>query len=1138
MQFDAASPAGPVQLITANSDSSIDPASTGGITKESVDSRIEAIQANSDLDDATKAELLKRYKAAQEWLKNSNDAVRKAAEYQAEIHNAPSALDAAKRQLAESKNEIAILVPDNATLADVERFNSDTQIAFKAAQEAFVRRDDIVQHRAERKIEIAKLTEEAKQRIDETQKQVALPPPPGEPEPLSDARRVELETRLLAYENQYALYKIEAVRHDARAELVTVNRDLAKREKKTLEVAVAQWQQIVANYRKRESDKQAAETRRQLRDAHPAFRSLAERNAKLAEQRQLLAKSMASVDQDLSTVQKQVEDLGRQFEKAEKRVQRAGHSSTVGLMLRRQREELPLKADCEAQLKKIETEMPRANLALMEIEEEREGLGDVDATVNQIIASVTDVGNHSHTELTQAAIDLVQTKLLLLTSLDNDYETYLEDLSELEVSNRKLIVGIDHSLNYIGEHVLWIRSDDALGLNDVKDAAKGLAFLAAPEHWISLTKHCGVDALRRPLFAFIVFVVVSTIVLFQSRLRANVASRCATKTGMTLHFRPTIVAVLLTAVIATEWPLLLAYLGWSIASADSSFGLAAALGTALQYAAILLWTSDFFLQILRSEGICESHFGWSTSSTKLLRSEIRWIKALGIPLAVVVFMAEHLRDAEWAGSLSRVAFVGGMLLLANFVHSILNAKENILREVIARDTGVWFERLRMYTHLVGTAVPCILAALASAGYYYSAQQVVFRWQLTLGVALIFLLIYSIAARWCLVKRRNLALQQARERQRQLAEQSTAAASDAASPLIGVQTDDQQPDLSAIHEQLRYLMRHALTVGMFVAMWFIWADVLPALKIFDRVVIWQTIEQVETTFETADGKLERNTEDLPVQTTLRHALFAVLMVTATIIIGRNLPALLTVTVLARLPFDNGGRHAISVLLNYTVALFGMFFACRTMNITWSSVQWLAAGMTVGLGFGLQEIFANFVSGLILLFERPIRVGDVITLGDVTGTVTNMRIRATTLTNWDRKELIVPNKDLITGRLLNWTLSDTTNRILIKVGVAYQSDPHVARKLILDTVSSHEEVLAEPQPSVTLEEFGDSSLNLVVRAFISSMENRLATIHDLHASIHASLAKAGIEIAFPQRDLHVRGIEQLLGDKPIDMRRDAA
>ena len=134
------------------------------------------------------------------------------------------------------------------------------------------------------------------------------------------------------------------------------------------------------------------------------------------------------------------------------------------------------------------------------------------------------------------------------------------------------------------------------------------------------------------------------------------------------------------------------------------------------------------------------------------------------------------------------------------------------------------------------------------------------------------------------------------------------------------------------------------------------------------------------------------------------------------------ALLELTVLDRLPLDNGGRQAIAILVRYAATLAGVLFACSTINLSWESVQWLAAAMTVGLGFGLQEIFANLVSGLIILFERPIRAGDLVTVDDVTGHVTRMQIRATTITDLDRRELIVPNKRFITGNVINWTLSD--------------------------------------------------------------------------------------------------------------------
>jgi potassium-dependent mechanosensitive channel len=173
--------------------------------------------------------------------------------------------------------------------------------------------------------------------------------------------------------------------------------------------------------------------------------------------------------------------------------------------------------------------------------------------------------------------------------------------------------------------------------------------------------------------------------------------------------------------------------------------------------------------------------------------------------------------------------------------------------------------------------------------------------------------------------------------------------------------------------------------------------------------------------------------------------------------------------------------------------------------------------------LQEIFANFISGLIILFERPIRVGDVVTVDAITGVVAKIRMRATTVTNGDRKELIIPNKEFITGRVLNWTLSDQVNRLTINVGVPYGADTKRVEQILLQVAKNHPAVLADPPPSVSLEAFGDSALNFVLRCFLPNMDNRSSATHELHMAIDQEFRAAGIEIPYPQHDVHVRSID---------------
>jgi potassium efflux system protein len=248
--------------------------------------------------------------------------------------------------------------------------------------------------------------------------------------------------------------------------------------------------------------------------------------------------------------------------------------------------------------------------------------------------------------------------------------------------------------------------------------------------------------------------------------------------------------------------------------------------------------------------------------------------------------------------------------------------------------------------------------------------------------------------------------------------------------------------------------------------------------------------------------------------------AILIVVVTWIAVQNLPGLLELSVLRTMSIDTGTRYAIARVSQYIVTAIGLALLFGVLNVDWSKFGWIAAALSVGLGFGLQEVVANFVCGLILLFEQPVRVGDVVTLNNMTGTVTKIQMRATTITNWDRQEIIVPNKNLITGTILNWTLSAAVNRVVIPVGVAYGTDTERARQILLEVATDHPLVLGDPGPSTSFEQFADSSLTIILRAYLPNLDNRLKTISELHTEIDKRFASEDIQIAFPQLDLHLR------------------
>jgi potassium efflux system protein len=317
------------------------------------------------------------------------------------------------------------------------------------------------------------------------------------------------------------------------------------------------------------------------------------------------------------------------------------------------------------------------------------------------------------------------------------------------------------------------------------------------------------------------------------------------------------------------------------------------------------------------------------------------------------------------------------------------------------------------------------------------------------------------------------------------------------------------DLAAMGRQSRRLIATALTLVGVLGLSAIWVEFFPAFKPLLDQKLW-TVADVAGSVSAV---------------TVSSVVVSILVVALAVVVQRNIPGLVDFLVLGRFGIESSTRYAISTLSQYGVIFVGVLCACHLIGITWAKAQWLIAALSVGLGFGLQEVVSNFVCGILLLFERPIRLGDIVTLGDTTGVVIRIRSRATTVRNWDRQEVVIPNKELITSRITNWTLSDQLNRIVIQIGIAYGSDTHHAREILTQILRDNSSVLEDPPPQVAFEQFGDSSLNFIVKAHLANidMARRLETIHELNTAINDRFAEEGIEIPFPQRVLHLRSVD---------------
>ena len=230
------------------------------------------------------------------------------------------------------------------------------------------------------------------------------------------------------------------------------------------------------------------------------------------------------------------------------------------------------------------------------------------------------------------------------------------------------------------------------------------------------------------------------------------------------------------------------------------------------------------------------------------------------------------------------------------------------------------------------------------------------------------------------------------------------------------------------------------------------------------------------------------------------------------------------VLANSKTELGVRIAVGTIIRYIVVLVGLFIILQTLGIDLSSVTILVGALGVGIGFGLQNVTNNFVSGLIILFERPIKVGDRIEVGDISGDVKNISMRATTIITNDNISVIVPNSEFISSTVINWSHSDRNIRFNIPVGVSYNEDPEKIKKVLLEVADENSGVLKAPPPEVLFSEYSDSSINFNLRVWTTEYINKpLILKSQLYYEIFKRFREAGIEIPFPQRDIHIKNTE---------------
>ena len=1006
--------------------------------------------------------------------------------------------------------------------------------------------------------DIKSTAESTNQKLIEAQRQIDTTPL-NDDQRFIQARRWNLEAERIHWLANLSLLDAETRHLESTANLAELRSVLAHKRNDQLDAEIALIEHAINKLHTEE----VQALRDQLHDrgkVSPPFQNIAQSNSVLTRQLSTLVEEVKALDDIKDALHNDVKRIKDEETTSRDRINVVGLNDSFGQMLQRNRAALALTLQRYPPLNERNREIANVQIAIFRQEDELEKISNIPATASATVRSLVDKKTvpadqvQSHIDEAQ---ELLSLRKKILQRLKHQEEKKQEKLVAIKTEQTELVSVCNQYSALIDENILWMRSAPMISLADGSPIAETAAKLFAPAQWATVVQSIA-SSFRRYFFPSLLLLLIgAALVLFYPRAVGQVEGLGKKAVRRSCRdFSLTLSAYFLTALIAVTRLAPLVLVGWLLTSNLQASQFASSLGYACLWTVSIGLPFEYLRQTCRTNGLAHAHFAWTEQTRKTLWHHLTWFNPIGLPVVGILIWLPLVSGSQLtslpstspksdepllelvsseissttsasANALTATAQNGfyfsnsnasnrsgraALLLLLVFsqifAFKILHPKRGVLLDshssILSHNT---WQHIGYGLFVTAIVIPLVLMLMAIIGYYFSAVEIGKSLLKTIILAIAVAVVYSGAMRLLLVRRRHLRYEQLlhQRNQARLAAEKIGKADAAINPAEVIDVDLQNDtglDITDVSRQARELTSVIFLIISAVILLGIWQYLLPASKFMDEWELWSI---------SVAGKIEA--------VTIRDALFSAMMFVVTYFGVRNIPGMLELVLLQRLPLDAGARYAVTSIFRYLLLVVGGIFALGYLKIPWSNYSWLVAAISVGLGFGLQEIVANFVSGLILLLERPVRVGDVVTIDGTTGIVSRIQMRATTVTNWDNQELVVPNKDLISGKLLNWTLSSVVNRIALKFGVAYGTDPEYVQNVILKAIESNRGLLKEPPPMVTFENFGDNSLDFTLRCCVSTIERRWIIVHELNVAINKALAKENIAIPFPQRDVHI-------------------
>ncbi|MDD1014008.1 mechanosensitive channel MscK [Pseudomonas rubra] len=786
--------------------------------------------------------------------------------------------------------------------------------------------------------------------------------------------------------------------------------------------------------------------------------------------------------QNLKTKQ-QLDTLTQSDQALDEQISVLKGSLLLSKILYKQKQALPhLKLDRD-----LADQIADIRLYQFEINQQREQISSPSSYVDKLLTAQPP--ETVTPQLRKALLEVAITRSDLLERLNRELSALLNESITLQLNQKQLFSTAQNLRATLDEQMFWIPSNKPLDLEWLRTVPERLQKQVVSLPWGSGLRELTDGLGQRPLLFLPLLLLIGALLWRRKYLYARL-----TKVHQDVgHFKRdsqwhTPQAILVNILLAMPLSLGLALCG--IALQIDARGQNANLGSALFQVAQAWLVFYTAYRILAPGGVAELHFRWEKPQVEFLRGWIRRLGTVVLALVGVVAVAEHQPSALADDVLGIGVVLTCYALMAWLLSRLL------LSSPTHRNTSLF----RKAVGVAFTVLPVALFIAVCFGYYYTALKLTDRLIDTLYLLMFWLVIEAAFVRGLAVAARRLAYQRALSK-RQAAKEG----------LDGeVVVEEPTLDIEQVNQQSLRLIRLALLGGFIAALYWVWSDLISVFAYLDNITLYE--------YTSGTGAAMSM-----VPISLRDLLGALVIIGITIALAGNLPGLLEVLVLSRLNLAQGSAYATTTLLSYVIAGVGFVSTLSALGVSWDKLQWLVAALSVGLGFGMQEIFANFISGIMILFERPVRIGDTITIGNLSGTVSKIRIRATTITDFDRKDIIVPNKTFITGQLINWSLTDTITRVTLKLGVDYGSDLDLVRTLLLKAANDNPRVLKEPAPIVYFLNFGESTLDHELRMHVRDLGDRNPVLDEINRYINKEFKKQHINISFRQMEIYLKNMQ---------------